>query len=280
MGNPDVPLQVPAEMPEPLQMVQLLGGFQVSQALYAVAELGVATVLLDGSRTVQQLAAATGSDAGALGRVVRFLATLGVFRISGTAVEVTGLGATLAEGSPGSVRDVALYWMQTHYAPFGQLLHTVRTGETAATRHYGKPFFEWLSADPGMVEVQNNAMAVVTNSLRAGMFDGYRLPEGNLVADIGGADGSMICRLLAREPSRRAIVFDRPEVVPAARKVLDDRGLPAGRRSWPGTSSSPSRRPMCTCCPTSCMIGTTRPARASCGTSRPRPGSGWCSSKR
>jgi precorrin-6B methylase 2 len=212
-------------MPEPLQMVQLLAGFQVSQALYAVAKLGVATALLGGPQTVQQLAAATSSDADALGRVVRFLATLGLFRISGTTVEITDLGATLAEGSPGSIRDVALYWMETHYAPFGQLLHTVRTGETAATRHYGKPFFEWLSADPGMVELQNNAMAVVTNGLRAGMFDDYRLPEGNLVADIGGADGSMICQLLAREPSRRAIVFDRPEVVPSARKVLDDHGL-------------------------------------------------------
>lgn len=188
MGNSESSLQAPAEIPGQLQMLQLLAGFQVSQALYAVAKLGL-------------------------------------FRIGGATVEITDFGATLAEGSPGSIRDLALYWMETHYAPFGQLLHTVRTGETAATRHYGEPFFERLSADPGLVELQNNAMAVVTNSLRAGMFDSYRLPEGNLVADIGGADGSMICRLLAREPSRRAIVFDKPEVVPSAQKVLDDQGL-------------------------------------------------------
>jgi hypothetical protein len=193
-----------------------------------VAKLGVATALLGGPQTVQQLAAATNSDADALGRVVRFLATLGVFRISGATVEITDLGATLAEGSPGSVRGLALFWMETNYAPFGQLLHTVRTGESAATRHYGKPFFEWISADPEMVEVTKNSMAVITNSIRAGMFDSYRLPEGNLVVDIGGADGSMICQFLAREPSRRGIVFDRPEVVPSAQKVLEDQGL-AGR---------------------------------------------------
>jgi hypothetical protein len=57
------------------------------------------------------------------------------------------------------------------------------------------------------------------------MFEGYSLPEGNLVADIGGADGSVICELLAREPGRRGIVFDLPYVVPPARQVLADHGL-------------------------------------------------------
>jgi hypothetical protein len=153
------------------------------------------------------------------------LAPLGVFRTDGDRVEVTGLGATLADGHPGSVRDMALFWMQTHYAPFGELLHTVTTGEVAATHFYGKPFFNWISGFPDLVEVQNRAMAGVTRGLRAGMFDGYSLPEGELVADIGGADGAMICEFLAREPNRRGIVFDRPEVVSAAEAVLAAHGL-------------------------------------------------------
>jgi len=213
------------EVPEPLQMLQLLGGFQLSQALYVVAKLGVCTALADGPRTIEDLAAATGADAGALGRIIRSLAPLGLFRTDGGIVEATPLGATLAEGHPGSVRDVALFWMETHYAPFGELLHTAMTGENAATQHYGKPFFDWISGFPELVELQSRTMANVTNGLRAGMFDGYSLPEGRLVADIGGADGSMICQLLAHEPGRRGIVFDRPEVVPSARKVLAEHGL-------------------------------------------------------
>lgn len=57
------------------------------------------------------------------------------------------------------------------------------------------------------------------------MFDGYRLPEGTVVADIGGADGSMMVRLLADDPGRRGIVFDQPEVVAAAEKNLVDHNL-------------------------------------------------------
>jgi hypothetical protein len=106
-------------------MLQLLAGFQVSQALYVVAKLGVATVLADRPRTVAETAAATGADADPLHRLIRTLTPMGIFRTDGDTVEATPLGLTLAEGRPGSVRDVALLWMETHYGPFTELLHTV-----------------------------------------------------------------------------------------------------------------------------------------------------------
>jgi hypothetical protein len=214
-----------AQIPAPLQMMQLMAGFQVSQALYVVAKLDLATILGDGPKTIDRLATETNADADALGRIIRFLATLGVFRTNGDQVEITELGATLADDRPDSLRYGALYWMETHYAPFGDLLHTALTGETAATHYYGQPFFDWISTDAEKVEVQNRTFANVTNSLRAGMFEGYRLPEGAVVADLGGADGSMLTRLLADAPERRGIVFDRPEVVAAAQKTLADHGL-------------------------------------------------------
>ena len=213
------------EPPEPMQMVEMLGAFQISQALYVVAKLGVSSALADGPRTIDDLAAAIGANVDALGRIVRTLAPLGLFRTDDGKVQATPLGLTLAEGHPGSVRDIALFWMETHYAPFGELLHTATTGESAATHYYGKPFFDWSSNIPEMAEIQTRAMAAITTALRADMFDGYSLPEGSVVADIGGADGSMICELLEHEPDRRGIVFDRPEIVPAARKVLADHGL-------------------------------------------------------
>jgi hypothetical protein len=131
-----------------------------------------------------------------LRRIIRTLAPTGIFWTDGERVEATALGLTLAEGHPGSVRDIALFWMETHYAPFGDLLRTAMTGENAATRYYGRPFMEWISGSPATAEIQTRAMASVTQGLRAGMFDDYSLPAGNLVADIGGADGSMICQLL------------------------------------------------------------------------------------
>src|ERR1700735_2694689 len=119
------------ELPPAVQMLGLLSGFQLSQALFAVAELGVATALLDGPREVADLAAEVGADPDTLGRVIRYLAQHGVFRTSGATAELTDLGRPLADGRPDSLRSVARYFRQTHYAPFGELLTTVRTGEPA-----------------------------------------------------------------------------------------------------------------------------------------------------
>jgi predicted transcriptional regulator len=210
--------------PADMVMLQMLSGFQVSEALYVAAKLDIATVLASGPRTVNEIAAEVNADADALARIIRFLATLGLYRTSGDQVEVTELGATLAKGRD-TAYNAALYWMETHYAPFSRLLDTVRTGKTAADEYYGKGFFDWVYENPERVQVQNQAFAWATSALRDGMFDGYRLPEGTVVADIGGADGSMIVRLLADEPGRRGIVFDKPEVVTAAEKILANHQL-------------------------------------------------------
>ncbi len=210
-----------------MQMLHMLGGFQVSQALYTVAKLGIASALLTGPLPVERLAAMTGTMPDPLARLVRSLAPVGVFRTNGSEVELTELGATLAEGSPGSVHAGALYWMETHYSAFEELRNTLTTGEPAATIYYGVPFFEWISKDPDLVDIQNKAMASATESLKAGMFAGYELPPGELVVDIGGADGTLLARLLADEPDRQGIVFDLPQVAPAAHSVIARQGLDA-----------------------------------------------------
>ncbi|MGH3166385.1 MAG: methyltransferase [Trebonia sp.] len=211
-----------------MRMTQLLAGFQVSQALYVAAKLGVSTALAEGPMKIEDLAAAISAQPDSLKRLIRSLAPLGVFYTAGEdTVGVTAFGLTLAAGTPGSVHDAALYWMETHYLPFGDLLHTVQTGEPGAEHHYGQPFFDWIEADPERAVLQNRAMGSAVSVLRAGLFDGYRLPgeEGATVADIGGADGTVLAELLTRDPSRRGIVFDLPSVVQGAHDVIERHGL-------------------------------------------------------
>jgi hypothetical protein len=216
------------EPPPPVRMAELLAGFQVSQALYTVAKLGVCTELLAGPRTAEQLAAAVGAHPPALARLLRDLAGLGVFRsVAPGTWAVTPLGATLAEGSPGSVRDLALTWMETHYLPFAGLLGTARTGVPAATAYYGRPFFSWLAGDAEHVRRFTGAMAGLTTGIKAGAIAGYTVPGGRTIADIGAADGALLQAVLAADPDpqRRGIVFDLPHVVPAAVERLAGSGL-------------------------------------------------------
>jgi hypothetical protein len=217
---------VPPPSSEAALMTQMLAGFQVSQALYVVARLDIATQLADGPLSLGRLAEETGADEDALRRLLRTLAPLGLFRHVGhDTVAVTSFGELLSASHPASLRDAALYWMETHYQPFNELLGTVRTGKPAAEILYGKPFFEWLAEDPRRAALLTGAMANVTGGLRAGMFDGYALPQGKVVADIGGADGTVMAELLGHAPGRHGIVFDLPHVVSDAHELLRARGL-------------------------------------------------------
>ncbi|WP_194898229.1 methyltransferase [Catenulispora pinisilvae] len=200
-------------------MMQLLGGFQVSQALFVITDLGVPTVLdQEGPTTVTVLAERTNADPDALRRLIRCLAPIGVFTTDGERVSVTPLGATLSEKHPHSLHSVARASGEFHYLAFGELRHTLRTGQPAAEKYYGMPYFDWLAADPARAQLFSQAMGTFATTLRAGMLDGYRLPPGHTIADIGGAEGKMLAELLDRDddPARRGIVLDLPATIEAA----------------------------------------------------------------
>ena len=182
-------------------MVQLLAGFQLSQALYSIARLGVADCLRDGPRDAAAVAAETGTDAEALRRVMRSLASIGVFAQPDEGLfGLTPLGETLTTGSPASMRDLAITWMETHYQPFGRLQDTIRTGRCAATEFYGQPFFTWLSGQPEQVARFSRAMANLTDGIRIGAISCHDFTDAGRIVDVGGADGAVLAHILAAAP--------------------------------------------------------------------------------
>ncbi len=206
-------------------MVQLLAGFQVSQALYVAAKIGVADRLIDGPLPVEQLASDLDCDPLALSRLLRTLASLGVFAETDTGYGLTDLGATLVSGREGSMRDLALMWMETHYEPFAGLLGTVRSGQCAATTHYGQPFFAWLADDPDQVDRFSRAMANLTDGIKAGAIASYTFPDSATIVDVGGADGALLAKVLQTTENSNGIVFDLPHVITEAAPTLKSYGL-------------------------------------------------------
>ncbi|MGN6472288.1 MAG: methyltransferase [Mycobacteriales bacterium] len=213
-------------VPPQVQMVQMLAGFQVSQALYVAAKLGVADVLVDGPRSIDELAERVGADPAALGRLVRTLGSMGVFAAEPDGRYALGaLGPTLVSEGEGSMRDLALMWMETHYVPFGGLLDGVRSGTTAATSHYGTPFFNWLSGEPNQVARFSHAMANLTNGIKAGAVASYDFSGAGRIVDLGGADGALLARVLHSTPEPTGVVFDLPHVIAAAATTVEGYGL-------------------------------------------------------
>jgi len=213
-------MYVDAEMetpPPPVRMVQLLAGFQVSQAIYVAVKLGVPDALANGPKPVEELARMADADPGSLRRLLRTLASLGMFaEPSEGTFALTPLGETLVGDTPGSMRDLAVMWMETHYAPFAGLLETVRTGRNAAETYYGEPFFSWLARDHEQVDRFSGAMANLTDGIKVGAVAAYDFSEARLIVDVGAADGALLATILGRTPEASGIAFDLPHVVAAA----------------------------------------------------------------
>jgi O-methyltransferase domain/Dimerisation domain len=223
------------EIPPPVQMVQMLAGFQVAQGLYTCAKLGIPDQLTDGPRTPAQLATSVQADPASTLRLVRTLASLGVFADAGDGrFALTPLGWTLVSDAPGSMRDLALMWMETHYAAFGELVEGVKSGRPAADLYYGVPFFQWLSGEPEQIHRFTRAMANLTTGIKNAAAAEIDLTGAHTVVDVGGADGAVLAQLLERDPNLEGIVLDLPHVVQDAEAAMKAHGFGPRLRSLGG----------------------------------------------
>ncbi|WP_079074679.1 methyltransferase [Streptomyces atriruber] len=216
-------------------MLRLLGGFQVSQALYVVARAGVADQLADGPRPVAEVAAAAGVRPDLLRRLVRTLAAEQVFAFD-AAQDTVGLGPlghTLCTDAADSLRDVALMWMDTHYGPFAGLWSTLHDGVPAAEREFGKPLFDWLAEEQDRLDGFTAAMGNLL-ALRQDALDSLDLRKVHHLVDIGGADGTALAELARRHEWLWGTVFDLPHVVTAAAPVLREAGVSDRIGTWGG----------------------------------------------
>ena len=214
------------EPPPPVRMIELLGGFRISQALYTAAVLGVADQLVAGPAAVEVLAAQARAHSPSVYRLLRTLAGAGVFTEPEPGVfALTPLGQTLTSSHPGSLRDLAIMWMETHYAPFADLIHAVRTGQPAAEHLYGEPFFTWLSHHPEHAARFTGAMANLTGGFKTAAIASLPLDGIETIVDVGGADGTVLATILAPHPQLRGVLYDLPHVITSAPQILASRGV-------------------------------------------------------
>jgi hypothetical protein len=215
-----------SEPPLPARMVQLIGGFRISQALYVAAALGVPDLLLPGPAPADVLAAQVGAHPPSLRRLLRTLASVGAFTEPEPGVfALTQLGELLTSSQPGSLRNLAISFMETTYEPFAQLMHSVRTGEPAAEHFYGQPYFAWLSDHPAHAARFSAAMADLTGAFKTAAIASLPLDGTRVLVDVGGADGSVLAAILTAHPEVQGVVYDLPRVIAAAPPVLVRAGV-------------------------------------------------------
>jgi hypothetical protein len=206
--------------PPPAVMFSLITGRWVSHLIYVAAKLELADHLNHGPRTVEELAQATGVQALALYRVLRALASVGVFaETKDKRIKLTPLAVTLQKEVPGSMHAAALHLSSRYLEDaWAQLLHGVKTGETPFLKAHGVPHFEYLEKHPEDLQVFGESMTSVSSMENLAIAAAYKFSGIQTLVDVGGGNGSLLATILKANPKLKGVLFDLPSVTTRARQ--------------------------------------------------------------
>lgn len=214
------------KLPPEIRIKQMVSGYWISQCLYVVAKLGIADLLADTPKHCDQLAAATKANSDTLYRVLRGLASVGVFaETDSRCFRLTPLAECLRGDAPNSVKNSTLMLLdEVHYQSWGDLLHSVQTGESAFEHLHEMSFFQYIQENPATGEVFDRAMTENSSAKTQAITRSYDFAEIKTVVDVGGGAGSLIAAILRNNPHLKGILFDLPQVVKKAPPILKNAG--------------------------------------------------------
>ena len=208
------------------QLDRIISGYWTSQAVYAVAKFGIADLLSDGPQNVEQLAEATDTNTDALYRVLRALASVGIFAEGEPRhFSLTPLAEPLQSDVPDSKRALALMMGDEQFRAWGEIEYSVRTGKTSFEKVHGKPVFDYLGEHPEKARIFDAAMTGIHGRESNAIRHAYDFSGIGVLADIGGGNGSQITAILEAHPEMSGILFDLPHVVARAEERIEQAGL-------------------------------------------------------
>jgi SAM-dependent methyltransferase len=220
---------MPPEQAASQHVFQLATGYIVSTALYAATRLHIADRLAGGPRSSDDLARESGANPDALYRILRLLASVGVFEErDDRQFAHNAASETMRSGRPGSVHDMAL-WMTDpfHFRVYAEAMHSVMTGRPAVEKATGLPVFEYFAKDRELSEVFNNAMTMFSGYVIPAALDVYDFSGIRTIVDVAGGHGQVLTSILLRYPAMRGILFDVDHVIAGATSRIRELGLDA-----------------------------------------------------
>jgi O-methyltransferase domain/Dimerisation domain len=204
----------------------LIGGYQISQAVYAAAGLRLADAIAAGDCTSEAIATRAGAVSDRVHRLLRTLASYGLFTQTGERTwALTPAGQLLRSDVPGSLHAMALMWNEEHYDAFRNLIDALRSGRPAFDERFGTDWWSYLAEHPGSSELFNAAMGNIGKKVHAAALDAADLSEAKTLVDVGAGAGGLTAAFLHRYPQLSATIVDLPHVIPAADELLRAAGI-------------------------------------------------------
>lgn len=222
----DRPTPGTAQLPRQ-ELWQLIIGCFASQAISVAAQLGIADLLKNGPKHPDELAQATGAHARTLYRLLRALASVGVFvEDEQGCFGLTPTAELLQKDVPGSMHAVGLLIGSVLQWPaLGHLLYTVKTGKPAFDDLYGMTQWQYMEQHPEVYELFHYAMTSFSAAEISAVLSAYDFSQVRTLVDIAGGQGKLLAAILQAYPQMRGILFDLPEVTQQAQAMFEAAGV-------------------------------------------------------
>ena len=155
---------IPGELSPNMELLQLILGKWVNQAIYAAAELGIADHLKDGPRPSADVATDCNADDDATYRLMRALSNIGVLdEREERTFALTPVGEFLRSDVPGSLRGMARFMgYDPTWTAWGQAVYSVRSGKPAFEHVFKENIFDWYAKH---LAVFDEAMTAISSPM-------------------------------------------------------------------------------------------------------------------
>ncbi|SRR5579875_2443685 len=209
-----------------LSIDELIGRYADAQVVYVAAKLGLADLMYDKPRTVNEVADLVEANPDALRRMMSSLVRLGVFeRKEHDTYQLAAGHEVLRSDHPHSIRSYVIVSGEVYYRAFAELLHSVKTGKTGSEVAFGKNFFAYLNEHPDVFEHFNIHMSRRMRWDIEAAMEVYDFSPYKCVVDVGGGNGMLLSLLLQKYPQMQAILFELPVAQRQANESLEQAGV-------------------------------------------------------
>lgn len=197
------------------ELLEIVYSYRKAQLLYVAAKLDISSILAEGSMSSDDIAQCTETKPDTLYRVLRALSSFGIYKENPNKhFELTAKGSFLQKDAPGSLWiDVIMRMEEYNWSPWGELLHSVKTGKSSFEKVFGMNLFEYLAENPEASQTFSEAMGIYTKNQANAVLDKYDFSPFGVIADIGGSNGDLLNQILSKHFHVQGLLFDLPTVI-------------------------------------------------------------------
>jgi len=213
--------------PPPFALLGMIMGSMLTQAIHVAAVLDFAGILADGPLAAKEIARQAGSDPDASERLLRTLASFGIFTEDADGrFALTPLADALRADAPVSMRGMALLLGHPYqWEDWGHLIDSVRTGEPVMETLRGMGGYQFLAANPDFAQVFEGGMGTLSDLETVPVAEGYDYAKFDTLVDVFGGRGAVLAEILQRAPDTRGVLFDQRAEHLGAQKFLEEAGV-------------------------------------------------------